>query len=131
MVSAGRDIGSHKFEVNACLEHLTTLQRAIENVGGGAVTIRLTDFDGRYRDVLQAVIDGIALSARAEVWPERTAARAYYSGICFKMYVTRDGEDIEVADGGIVDWTQKLVASKKERLMISGLGLERIALGGG
>lgn len=65
MVSAGRDIGNHAFEVEACLEHLTTLQRVIE-----------------------------------------------------------------VADGGMVDWTEHLVASKKERLMISGLGLERIALAG-
>lgn len=130
IVSAGRDIGSHAFEVDACLEHLTTLQRVIETVGGGSVAIRLTDFDGRHGDVLQAVIGRLAASARAEVWPERTAARGYYSGICFKMYATRDGDDIEVADGGIVDWTQQLVASNKERLMISGLGLERIALAG-
>jgi len=33
-----------------------------------------------------------------------------------------------VADGGHVDWTQQLVASRKERLMISGLGLDRLAL---
>jgi hypothetical protein len=32
-----------------------------------------------------------------------------------------------VADGGLVTWTQDLVRSKKERLMISGLSLERLA----
>jgi hypothetical protein len=131
LVSAGRDTGNHAFEIAACLEHLRVLQRTIEHVGGGAIVVRLTDFDGRYRDVLEAVLDGIAPPARAELWPERTAARGYYPGICFKLFVTRDGAEIEVADGGMVDWTQHLVASKKERSMISGLGLERIALAGG
>jgi hypothetical protein len=36
-------------------------------------------------------------------------------------------ETVEVGDGGIVDWTQRLVGSRKERLMTSGLGIERLA----
>ena len=35
---------------------------------------------------------------------------------------------LEVADGGLVDWTQHLVGSRKERLMICGIGLDRVAL---
>ncbi|MBM3659924.1 MAG: hypothetical protein FJW95_10545 [Actinobacteria bacterium] len=130
MVSAGRDIGDNAFEIEACVEHLTTLLGAIERVHGGSVTIRLTDFDGRDANVLQTVIERIGSAARAEEWPERTAARGYYPGICFKLFVTHDGVEVEVADGGMVDWTQHLVASKKERLMISGLGLERLAFAG-
>jgi hypothetical protein len=38
------------------------------------------------------------------------------------------GQPFEIADGGLVDWTQRLVPSRKERLMISGLGVERLAL---
>ena len=38
------------------------------------------------------------------------------------------GKTIEVGDGGLVDWTQALVGSAKERLMISGLSLERLAV---
>jgi hypothetical protein len=34
----------------------------------------------------------------------------------------------EMGDGGFVDWTQKLVQSGKERLMTSGLSLERLAM---
>lgn len=34
------------------------------------------------------------------------------------------GEEQEIADGGWVDWTQKLLENRKERLLISGVGLE-------
>jgi hypothetical protein len=34
----------------------------------------------------------------------------------------KDGER-EIADGGFVDWTQKLLGNNKERLLISALGL--------
>ena len=48
--------------------------------------------------------------------------------MCFKLNVVHDGEEVEVADGGVVAWTQALVGSNKERLTISGLGLERLAI---
>ena len=36
------------------------------------------------------------------------------------------GDAIQLADGGFTDWTQQLVGSKKERLLISGMGCERV-----
>ncbi len=36
--------------------------------------------------------------------------------------------DVEVADGGLVTWTRALLSNNKERLMISGLSLERLAV---
>jgi hypothetical protein len=33
-------------------------------------------------------------------------------------------EGIELVDGGFVDWTQKLLGNKKERLLISGTGID-------
>ncbi len=35
--------------------------------------------------------------------------------------------DLAVVDGGFVDWTQRLLSDRKERLLISGAGLERLA----
>ena len=32
--------------------------------------------------------------------------------------------DINIGDGGFLDWTQRLTNNKKERIMASGLGLE-------
>jgi hypothetical protein len=34
---------------------------------------------------------------------------------------------VDVGDGGAVDWTQQLLTNRKERLVTSGLGLERMA----
>ena len=36
------------------------------------------------------------------------------------------GTEHELADGGFTNWTQKLLSDKKERLLISGMGTERI-----
>jgi len=33
-------------------------------------------------------------------------------------------EELEIADGGFTDWTQRLSGNQKERLLISGMGLE-------
>ena len=57
----------------------------------------------------------------------RTAGRGYYDAVCFKLFA-RDpsGKEIELGDGGPVDWTAKLLSDRKERLVISGLGVERI-----
>ncbi|MFI0799771.1 hypothetical protein [Amycolatopsis lurida] len=31
-------------------------------------------------------------------------------------------------DGGFVDWTQRLVGNRKERTLISGVGVDRLAM---
>jgi hypothetical protein len=36
---------------------------------------------------------------------------------------------LEVPDGGRVDWTRKLLADDKERLFITGVGVDRLAPG--
>lgn len=50
----------------------------------------------------------------------------YYKGINFKIYMQKDNEQIEIGDGGFVDWISKMTGSKKNRCLISGLGLERL-----
>jgi hypothetical protein len=49
--------------------------------------------------------------------------QAYYSGATFGVSV--DG--IDVAEGGFVDWTATLLGDAKERLLISGLGVDMLA----
>jgi hypothetical protein len=34
---------------------------------------------------------------------------------------------VDVGDGGFVDWTQRLLGNRKERLLISGIGIDRLA----
>jgi hypothetical protein len=49
--------------------------------------------------------------------------QAYYSGATFGVSV----KGVDVAEGGFVDWTAKLLGDVKERLLISGLGVEMLA----
>ena len=55
-------------------------------------------------------------------------ACGYDQTMCFRLCVVDNNETIEVGDGGLVPWTQTLLGNRKERLMISGLSLERLAL---
>ena len=58
----------------------------------------------------------------------RESGRGYYQTFCFKVHASFGGAAFETSDGGIVDWTQRLVGSAKERCFISGLGIDRVAL---
>jgi hypothetical protein len=58
---------------------------------------------------------------------DRVSGRGYYRDVCFKVNALVDGAIAEIGDGGFTDWTAKLLANRKERLLISGYGLDRIA----
>jgi hypothetical protein len=129
LVTAGRDTGNHTFEATALTEQLSVLVDFVARVGGEGVTVRLSDLNGGYGDVVDLVAGDLrSRGAACERWPDRTSGVGYYPNVCFKLSVTIDGEEIEVADGGTVEWTQLLLQNRKERLMISGLSLERLAL---
>ena len=63
--------------------------------------------------------------------PQRQSGRGYYTGLCFKVQAAFGGPELEVGDGGFTDWTAQLLGSRKERLLISGYGIDRIALASG
>ncbi len=54
------------------------------------------------------------------------AGTSYYEVIQFKIFLQLDGQEIDLADGGFVDWTRQLLSNHKHRLFISGIGLERV-----
>ena len=52
----------------------------------------------------------------------RESAAGYYAGFCFHIFAG----DTHLADGGVVDWAAKLTGNGKERMVISGCGVERL-----
>jgi hypothetical protein len=48
----------------------------------------------------------------------------YYQRLQFKLFVKHNDVDLDIADGGFVDWPQKLLGNRKQRGIVSGLGLE-------
>ena len=127
LVSTGRDTGSHRFESMAARDHISALVVAARAVGLDQVEVGVTDFSGTHGDVVDDLCARRPAGATAEPDPDRAAGRGYYPSICFTLSVEIAGERVELGDGGLVDWIQPLVGSKKERLMTSGLSLERIA----
>lgn len=58
---------------------------------------------------------------------QRTKGRGYYLDICFYIHARApSAQDIELVDGGTVNWTQKLLSNAKEWLVISGIGSQRL-----
>lgn len=129
VVVSGRDTGNRRFEADALVSVLSGLSKFLTSVTAGTVQIELSDFDGTFSGVLAEVSDRVATDrVTCDLNLERTAGRGYYPNVCFKLLVDTGGEEIEIGDGGSVDWTASLLQNRKERLGIGGLSLERLAL---
>jgi hypothetical protein len=129
-VTAGRDPGGRAFERGTLAEHVRWLAQAFAAAGATDVRLGLTDLsEGVWRGVVD---EGRRAAADAGVEvvdePDRERGRRYYLGCCFQMYARLGDDVISIADGGFVDWSAQLTASRKERLCISGIGLERLTL---
>jgi hypothetical protein len=127
MVSAGRDTGDLAFERRHVVEHVRFLITTLLTMGGAE--LRLTVAQPRLAPVADAVRDDLAGLTGVTVVddPDRPAGLGYYAGLCFKAFVVRDDVRTEIADGGLINWTQSLLGNRKERLVISGAGIEGLA----
>lgn len=133
MVVAGRDSGNRAFERQAFMQLLTAMVGVVTDVGADRAVVAVTDFDGRSGSAESFGEVAVELGERGiEVRRDerRTAGRGYYPSWCFKLHAVFGDEEIEVGDGGFVPWTQLLLANAKERLLIGGIGLDRLAIGG-
>jgi len=129
MVSSGLDVGNYGFECGALLEQLRVLFGLLHaEMGLGSLRLVLRRRGGY--DERNPLIDRLhahLVQALPDETIEREDAPAdndYYKGIQFKLYVNTDERVWEIADGGFLDWTQQLLGNRKERLLISGFGLE-------
>jgi hypothetical protein len=122
LVTAGRDVGGLGFECAALAEHLRFAAAAVPGA-----RVHVTLLAEPYRAVLASVRAALPELPIAED-PSRESGRGYYTGLCFKVTATGGGVgDGEVGDGGFTDWTARLLGNRKERQLISGYGLDRLA----
>jgi hypothetical protein len=134
LCSAGRDQGSLHFEISTLGLHIRFYLTGLRSFLGPDTPLRvsITDFAANARDVLLetqllAPIRSEFANVDCEMDDRRTGGRGYYRDICFHIHATTPAEDrIELVDGGSVDWTQRLLSNAKERLVISGIGSERL-----
>lgn len=126
LVSADRDRGNHDAEVDLMVRHVDTHLEVIEALGLEPAAIRLTDFGPDDRTV-RRIEERVRRRDLVTRSPEREAGRGYYPSLCFKIDIAAGDEILEVVDGGLTDWTAELLNDRKERLMISGAGVDRLA----
>jgi hypothetical protein len=133
VVTAGRDTGSHEFESRHLAEHVRFAAAGLGAVGIDRITIAVTCLDEASLRVQAGVAADLAALPGIDITeaPDRASGRAYYRGLCFKVLASSGGgrpDVVELGDGGFVDWTARLLGNRKERLLISGYGLDRVAL---
>lgn len=134
LCSAGRDGGHLHFELETFVTHALFSLRTLDAFLGSGVALRLALTDFSAHDRRERLADAVFGPVRASlprvecVFDDaRQSGRNYYVDLCFHIYASGpDGNWLEVGDGGVVDWTQTLVGSAKERCVISGMGSERV-----
>ncbi|HEY0803680.1 MAG TPA: hypothetical protein VGD84_01390, partial [Pseudonocardiaceae bacterium] len=113
MVTAGRDTGDLAFERQHAVEHLRYIATVLRERPGDRVELRLSPWEPRYGTVVEAVRDAFAGTPDVDVVtdPDRESGREYYTGLAFLGVVVNGAARVPVADGGFVDWTQRLLAN--------------------
>ncbi|MDF9796083.1 hypothetical protein OKW21_001346 [Catalinimonas alkaloidigena] len=126
MVTGGFDTGSFSFELARLFEHLNFHYKLLsQKFGAEALLVKffLKNKAHPFHAFLEDQLHKLTFS------PElihQDDCGDYYQLIQFKIYLKRQKMEVDLADGGLVDWTQKLLSNKKHRLFISGCGLELV-----
>jgi hypothetical protein len=128
LVTAGRDDGGHRFEREAVAEHVRAIAAGLAAAGLGPAQLACTPLS-EAGEVLAAALPAALAGTMLDIVTDRQrqSGRGYYRDLCFKLNVRAGRTWAEVGDGGFTDWTARLTASAKERLLISGVGIDRVA----
>jgi len=131
MISAGKDRGGHEFEKEALLNHLSFYaQFLVKELGLPRVKIILKALKGAGSNALVAtrVMDHLAgklPEAEVSLIEVPQEEHRYYQDLRFSINtVMADGRELNLGDGGLMDWSARLTGNAKERLVTSGLGIE-------
>ena len=138
LCTAGRDKGSFKFEIESLREHINfyiLLLKESERLNLTLKDIRvyLIVYDSQKLNLLQTKVVDVLKSKHADIEfnfnNDTDEGRNYYSGVRFQIYARDKSQtDFLLVDGGFTNWTQQLLSNKKERLLISGIGSERLCV---
>lgn len=127
LISCGKDTGSFNFEKEELLKHLTTLDEICKNIYGlEQVYFELIPCKG-YDSQNPLITNSISYVQERNrnfnvsvVEPDHE--NNYYYGFRIKLKTILNGVIYEIGDGGLLDWTQQLLANRKERMMTSSIG---------
>ena len=134
--TAGRDEGSSRFEMASLTEHIDFYLHLLQNMAQlnlfvGQVRLAVTALTPRAEEVMTSQVLPAIQAAHPHVScdfePDRATEGRYYTYASFHIYAANHaGEEYQLVDGGCTSWTQQWLSNGKERLLISGLGLDRL-----
>lgn len=127
MVAGGIDTGHFSFELNNAAAQLRHIFRILELAGGITGSYCVIRPRGGYSngdELARSLVKHLQslFPSRVSV-DEQQPENNYYKGFQYKVYIPTLVEPIEIADGGMVDWTQQMLSNKKQRCIIAGIGL--------
>ena len=134
LCSAGRDRGNLQFELDALRLHIRFYLASLRAFLGQGAHLHLSVTNLKSNNHGELIETQLLKVLRSEfeglecIFDEhRTSGRGYYLDVCFHIHaIDPSGQRLELVDGGAVNWTQKLLSNAKERLVISGIGSERL-----
>lgn len=134
LCSAGRATGDRNFELVEVLDHVSFYLTSIRAFLGFAVPLRVSftvhEMMPSYGDAAKLIVKSLAGQfecVRFDIRDRGASESNYYKGMRFQIYGQLDsGNEQNLVDGGVVDWTQKYLNNAKERLVISGVGVDRL-----
>jgi hypothetical protein len=136
LVTSARDTGSMRVELSALRQHLGVYLALLEqqpSLEDAGIEVSISDTERNAQRLELAHSELLEPLQRErprvsfQIDHNREQGRNYYSGLCLRLdLVFADGERWNLADGGFTDWTQRLLSNAKERLFVSGIGVERL-----
>jgi hypothetical protein len=127
LASGGLDKGNYLFEITQLKEHMSLLHNLLKSrfdENDMLVRFYVKDKSDRFASLINQANDPFWKNKKFEITERHD--NKYYHTFQFKIFLKREGKEYDLADGGMVDWTQKILENKKHRLLISGLGLELV-----
>jgi hypothetical protein len=130
LATGGPDTGSFTFELEQLMDHINIHFSVYSNefdLNKQRLLLKIylkeenEIFHQRLKDSIKSISDPTIVQIERQLDPGD-----YYKLVQFKFFLVRNGQEINLSDGGFVDWTQKLIPNKKHRLIISGVGTELI-----
>lgn len=128
MATSGKDIGDYKFELENLENHLEFyFQMLGERFAKENLLLKIfsQDFEKTYNGKLSQLIYKF-ITKNSLTFLKEEKPSGYYKDVQFKFYVKHNNIHYDFADGGFVDWTQKLLSNEKLRLLTSASGIELI-----
>jgi hypothetical protein len=133
---AGRDVGFEQFEKENLKKHLGFFLSLLEKLNESGdyiindITVTLSDVEKKQPELLSIIKDTV-VKELSETFSQVAfkfdvdRKSNYYKNLCYSISAkNKNGELISVAGGGITNWTEILIESKKERLLVGSIGSE-------